>query len=1053
MINRPIVSFKDITTDLLEKWQNVADLLASIIAVPAALILKAEDECMEVLVSSRAANNPYHVGDKEIWGGLYCETVVKTQQELLVADALNDSDWNKNPDIKRGMIAYLGYPINFPDKRPFGTLCVLDSKKNSFSNDQRALLKQFCSVIEMDLAFLESRYRTKELDEKLKESEHYYRTMVDSGQGLIWTSGLDKKCNYFNKAWLSFTGRTLEQELGDGWTEGVHPDDLGDCFTIYSNAFDRREKFSMVYRLRHAHGDYRWIQDNGTPRFDSKGDFLGYVGHCLDISIVKKTENALRESEEFARAIMDNLPIGLAVNSVDPTVNFTYMNSNFPSIYHAVPENLMLGDGFWDAVYEDPDFRAEMKQKILDDCVTGDPGKMRWENIPLTRNGQVVSYISAQNVPVPGKNLMISLVWDVTEKKNAEESLLQSEKRFRAIVEAAPDAVFVQTEMKFAYLNSRAVQLFGAGDENDLLGKPVMDRFHPDFHKRILEQVRRLNDEHQPVFEGMEQKFLLLDGSEVWVETTGQPVVYKGKNGALVFARNITERKQSEQALAAERERLAVTLRSIGDGVITTDIKGAIVLMNDVAETLTGWKQEEAAGKSLETVFRIINESTRIPHENPVQKVLSTGKVIELANHTLLISRDGVERVIADSGAPIQDKEGKTIGVVLVFRDTTEKQKFLEITQTAQKLDSLGVLAGGIAHDFNNLLGGIYGYIDMAAGTSSMETVSTYLTKAMTTIDRARDLTRQLLTFAKGGAPVLQTGKLFPFIQETVQFAMSGSSISCCFDIPQDLWFCNFDKNQIGQVIDNIVINAQQAMPLGGTIVVTARNVRIAEKEHPMILKGLYVKLSIKDSGIGIPRELLTRIFDPFFTTKSKGHGLGLATCYSIINRHYGCIDVASEPGKGSVFHVYLPAQESAALDVDKKEAVQHRGSGIFLVMDDEDVIRETIGDMLESFGYSAVCKDNGKDAVDFFMGEIKANRSLAGMIFDLTIPGGMGGKEAIAEIRKLNADVPVFVSSGYADGPVMKNPSQYGFTASISKPFRRIELMEMLEKHLKNRK
>jgi CheY-like chemotaxis protein len=336
---------------------------------------------------------------------------------------------------------------------------------------------------------------------------------------------------------------------------------------------------------------------------------------------------------------------------------------------------------------------------------------------------------------------------------------------------------------------------------------------------------------------------------------------------------------------------------------------------------------------------------------------------------------------------------------------------------------------------------------------SEQDKVSSYLSKAMTTIDRARALTGQLLTFAKGGAPIQKTGRLFPFIQETTHFALSGSNVSCRFDVQENLWPCSFDKNQIGQVIDNLVINAQQAMPFGGEIVVSARNVTLTEKELPTLPKGNYVKLSVKDSGIGMSKELLPRIFDPFFTTKAMGHGLGLATCYSIVNRHGGAIDVESEPGKGSTFFVYLPASTEAVSFTAEQSSVMHKGSGTFLIMDDEEVIRETVGRMLGSFGYTAVCKEEGRGAIDYFAAQVKEKRALAGIIFDLTVPGGMGGKAAVDEIRKMNREIPVFVASGYADDPVMKNPSEYGFTASICKPFMKSELSEMLNKYLKAKK
>jgi CheY-like chemotaxis protein len=327
--------------------------------------------------------------------------------------------------------------------------------------------------------------------------------------------------------------------------------------------------------------------------------------------------------------------------------------------------------------------------------------------------------------------------------------------------------------------------------------------------------------------------------------------------------------------------------------------------------------------------------------------------------------------------------------------------------------------------------------------------VSLYLSKAMKTIGRAKGLTMQLLTFAKGGAPIREIGQLFPFIQEAARFVLSGSNISCEFSIPEDLWLCDFDRNQIGQVIDNMVINAKQAMPNGGELVISAANVTMLDGQHPGMPAGKYVEISIKDSGVGIPDEILPRIFDPFYSTKASGHGLGLATSYSIISRHGGTIGVESKSGKGSTFRIYLPAADSRSgrSSVDAPIGA-HAGHGIFLVMDDQEVVRESIVDMLNSFGYTAFGVDDGKTAVEFVKTELKARGPIAGMIFDLTVPGGLGGKDVIAEIRALCPQTPVFVASGYAKDPVMATPEEYGFTASISKPFTRLELFRLLGKH-----
>jgi PAS domain S-box-containing protein len=515
--------------------------------------------------------------------------------------------------------------------------------------------------------------------------------------------------------------------------------------------------------------------------------------------------------------------------------------------------------------------------------------------------------------------------------------------------------------------------------------------------------------------------------------------------GTLGSGLDITARKAAESALAAEKERLAVTLRSIGDGVVTTDVRGDVVLMNAVAERLTGWTQIEAAGRPLSTCFNIIHEQTRAPHENPVERVLATRGVVELENHTVLVARDGTEYVIADSGAPILDTRDETIGVVLVFRDVTERHRLLDATQRTDRLESLGVLAGGIAHDFNNLLAGIYGYLELAKLDTREPAVVATLDEAGATLDRARGLTRQLLTFARGGSPVRRAGSLVPIVRQTAQFVLSGANVVGRFDLPEALWPCEFDATQIGQVVDNVVINAVQAMPLGGAVEISARNVSLRDAEIVPLAAGPYVQLRIRDQGIGIPPALLPKIFDPFFTTKQHGNGLGLATCYSIVRRHAGCIHVESEPGRGSTFTIYLPATPDATFAAVGAAPVVPRGSGTVLVMDDERSVLDVTSRMLTRLGYSVVAARDGQEAVALFAREREAGRTPIAVLLDLTVPGGMGGLEAGKAIRTLSPDVAIVVLSGYAHEPVMAEPERHGFSGSLSKPFTPSEMRSVL--------
>jgi PAS domain S-box-containing protein len=647
----------------------------------------------------------------------------------------------------------------------------------------------------------------------------------------------------------------------------------------------------------------------------------------------------------------------------------------------------------------------------------------------------------------------IGMVHDITATTLAAIALKKSKETAERYLNIAAEIILsLDTEGRIIILNDSGHRLLGY-EPGELIGVSWIDCCIPESKRLAVRGIFEKIKQGEAVETATVENAIITREGATRIIRWHNTVVRDESGritGTLSSGEDITERTQAEQRVAAERERLAVTLRSIGDGVITTDTRGRVELINDVAEELTGWSRSEARGKPLSTVFLIVNEFTRKPCENPVDKVLARGEVIELANHTMLVARDGTERIIADSGAPIKDDRGETVGVVLVFRDMTEKQKLLDAVNRTDKLDSLGILAGGIAHDFNNLLSGIFGYIDLAREASTAnKTALGYIDKALTAFNRAKDLTMQLLTFSKGGAPIRAVRDLSLLIKENASFALSGSNVTCDYRIAPDVWRGSVDENQIGQVISNIVINAQQAMPLGGTITISAQNVNLAERAIAGMRAGAYVKLSIADTGAGIPPEHLTRIFDPFYTTKQKGNGLGLATCYSIIQKHDGCIEAESTVGKGSVFHIYLPAVEGEAAAPVARDAIAHRGSGAMLIMDDEDFIREIAAEMLHRMGYRVLEARDGAEAMRLCEELARTNEPFAGALFDLTIPGGMGGKETVAIVRKRFPDLPVFATSGYSEDPVMARPWQFGFTDSIRKPFRKRELEVMLQKHL----
>ncbi len=517
---------------------------------------------------------------------------------------------------------------------------------------------------------------------------------------------------------------------------------------------------------------------------------------------------------------------------------------------------------------------------------------------------------------------------------------------------------------------------------------------------------------------------------------------------------------KSRRELVHEKEQLFVTIRSIGDGVITTDRAGRVVLMNRVAERLTGWKSQDAGGRFLRDVFNIVNSITRKKAKNPVDRVLSDGTITKLANHTILISKNGREYQIADSAAPIKDSRGEVMGVVFVFRDVTGEYRMHEELQKMQKLKSIGLLAGGIAHDFNNIMMGLFGNISIVKTRLGKDHPEfKFLKRAESSMERATGLTKQLLTFAKGGKPVLEKVVMDVFVEDTVMFDLSGSNVKPVFDIQKDLYMAKIDRGQIQQVLSNITINAVHAMPDGGNLYVKMENIDISEAMISEFMfgdmeQGKYIKIIIRDEGCGIKKTHLDMIFDPYFTTKGAGNGLGLAVVYSIIKKHRGHISVDSEQDKGTAFTFYLPAcvPESITGNENNEEMVLpgKRDNAKILIMDDDEAIRMVAGEMLEAIGFSSDTAADGVKAIMLYKDAMEHGKTFDAVIMDLTIPGGMGGKKAIREILKIDANARVIVSSGYADDPVMANYSEYGFKGIIRKPYTLQNLRAVLENVLK---
>ncbi len=533
--------------------------------------------------------------------------------------------------------------------------------------------------------------------------------------------------------------------------------------------------------------------------------------------------------------------------------------------------------------------------------------------------------------------------------------------------------------------------------------------------------------------------FITRDGKRMPAMANVSETVLEGEYVYLVVASDLRNIIYLQEKIRQERELLFVTLASIGEGVIVADLEGKVLLMNRAAERLTGYKLDEVRGKPTREVVRLLDERTLLPFSDPIERVLETRKGMNMSGDLLLLSRDGNRVSVAVSVSPIRGEEGKVMGAVLVLRDVTEEKILQREMINRGKLESVSLLARGLAHDFNNLLAGIVGNLDLAQlFLENKDQAQVYISDAQKAALRATHLTQQLLAFAKSGEPIKEVSSVRELVEDSARFVTSGSKVKCEFQFAPDLWLAEVDMGKIGQVVQNLVINAIQAMPRGGKIVITGRNVSEEEaREKRLEPPGPYIELAFHDEGIGIPRENLDKIFSPYFTTKEGGSGLGLAICYSVVKGHGGHIRVESEPGKGTTFYVYLPAMPYGRVEESSQKLEIRRGKGErVLVVDDEEVIRRMLSNILTELGYRCDAVEDGKKAVEKYREAMIKGEPYHLVIMDLTIPGGMGGVEATKRILEIDPHARVIISSGYTGDPVLTDYRRYGFRGYIKKPY-----------------
>jgi len=631
---------------------------------------------------------------------------------------------------------------------------------------------------------------------------------------------------------------------------------------------------------------------------------------------------------------------------------------------------------------------------------------------------------------------------DISQRKEAEEALRQSEAQYRTLAQNFPNGsvALYDRDLRFSLAEGR-----------EELAKVGLS---PEFYrgKTLWEAIKapysqKLEPFYRAALAGETKTFEFAFGSLLY-QVYALPV--KNEQGevfaGMIMSQNITERKQAEEAVRQSEARYRAIIEDQTELVCRTDLEGSFTFVNGAYCRYFEKSREELIGQDFMSFV--------LPEDREI-----------IEKHKAELGQDNAntvyeQRVIKPNGEigwqqwtnrAIFGEQGHFVEFQLVGRDITDKKMMEQELLKVQKLESVGLLAGGIAHDFNNILTGVLGNISLAKLDLDEQTERhELLDEAELAALRAKNLTQQLLTFSKGGSPTRKAASLKNLLEESVSFVLRGSNVRCQFTIAADLWSVEIDEGQISQVISNIVINADQAMPQGGIITIEVSNIAATRRDRTLPLKdGNYVQIIIRDEGTGIPEKNLSRIFDPYFTTKQRGSGLGLATSFSIMTKHEGFITAQSQPGQGTAFILYLPAspgdkQMSRSASIENTRPRPEPGR--VLIMDDEEIILKVLKRMLEKNSYSVDTAKDGRKAIELYRLALETGQPYKTVIMDLTIPGGMGGKEALKELLALDPKVKAIVASGYSNDPVMAQFQEYGFRAALTKPFKASELYQKLE-------
>ncbi|UNC91338.1 PAS domain S-box protein [Candidatus Contubernalis alkaliaceticus] len=874
------------------------------------------------------------------------------------------------------------------------------------------------------MAFDIAKCRQAEMNLYIKEQA------INSSIIAIALADLDGILTYVNPAFLRLWGYEHENEVVgrpvmDFWKGSEK------AAAILKNLMEKGS-YEIQLDAKIQDNEIKFLHITAAMVYTQGGKPIQIMASFKDMTKHKKAEQRIKERHQGLLTVLDNTAALIYVADME-TYEILFINE-----YGKKNLGNVVGKKCWKVIQAGQTGPCEFctNDKLLD--ANGQPTGTYIHEHKNNRNNRWYECRDIALRWVDGRMVRMEMAADITQRKQAQEEEL---KVYEQIVSSSNDFMsLVDREYRYRFVNKSYTKKGGFKKE-DIIGRHVSEFLGEQaFHDTVKPAIDRC-------FSGETVNYAAwfdLPGLGCrYVDVTYSPCFSSEDSkvvGAAVVSRDITERKQAEDALNESRKKLQASeakyrllVDNTPDHIYSYNPEMRYIAVNQSLCKTFQLESHEIIGKN--------NYELNIPKdlaqefEKQILKVLETEKSVEA--ETTIIIPDGTKHTYNTVLMPVFDEKGMITSITGTNRDITEHKKLEQEIFKIDKLESISTLAGGIAHDFNNYLAALLGNTSLAKFyIEDPQKVLEKLENIEQAILRVKDLSNQLFTFANGAAPVKKTVSIKQSLVSNVKFTLSGSNVCCKFYIDENLYMVEIDEGQFSQVLNNIVINSLQAMPDGGELYITAENTEVKANFHASLLpEGNYVKITIRDEGVGIPKEYINKIFDPFFTTKQQGSGLGLATCYSIIKNHGGYISAESETEVGTSFFIYLPASNRDRAQVPAVENISY-GTGKILIMDDQEDLLKVAEEILTTIGYNVSHAKNGQETIEKYMDAQKNGCPFDLVILDLTIPGGMGGKDTLKELLKKDPEVKAIVSSGYSEDSSIANYKGYGFKGAIKKPF-----------------